>query len=360
MADTNSEFGKGIFDDDVADVDLNPEPSEDTAPEADSKADDKIELTDREKAIARGDNPDEVEKSKKKEPDPEPEEETESPPEEEEEETVEWSASDKRLASMYGLSEEDLSGFDSPGSLHAAIDLLESRKDAEAKDQADSSSDTASSDADSKDGAISDVLGFEKTDVEALEKKFNAVDEDGDRVWDKETAEQLIEQAKHTRRIEDALEKALSKIEDTSSKTEEAAVQQQQAEALRQFNDALDNIEGLYGKGDKVTEAHQKARNEVAEHTERLYAGYLSRGETPPSIAELVDQAVNAVHGKQRLEAQKRIETLRQRSKERRSPGQKVNPPRKVDPEKDPYSPEAIADSPALVEFFENAQLQNG
>jgi len=356
MVVENDDFGKGIFDDDIANVD----DSDTAVMDAKEPEEEKIELTDREIAIARGEDPDESEAKAKAAKEKEPPKETDDEPLPEEE-SPKWSISDVRLAKAYGLEEDDLQKFDSPQSLHAAIDLLESRTDAGKKDQADSPSDPASSDADdSKDGAVSNVLGFEKTDVEAIEKRFNALDEDGDRIYDEESAEHMIAQAKHARKIEDALEAALKRIDEVTGQSEQATLEQQYQNNQRQFNQALDDIPGMYGKGEELSNAQQAARQQIADHVETLYAGYLARNVDPPSIPDLVKQAVTAVHSKELTEAQKRIERLQQQSKQRRSPGSKVTPSKQTPPDQDPYSPEAIANAPDLVEFFENAQLENG
>lgn len=348
---TNDNFGKGIFDDDITDEAM----SDTTTPEPDSVAADEpesIELTEKQKAFARaplGTSIDDIEIEEEPAPleknDPEPD----------------WSASDKRLAKHHGITDEDLDAFDTPGSFHAAIDLLEARKEAAGKITHDPPRDAGSppadgsSDAEPDGGTVSDILGFEKTDVEAAKAKYNALDDDGDRIFDEATAEILIGQEERSRRLEDALEKSLQQ----SSGYAEQSQQAEAEENVRQFNKALDDVPGMYGSGDSRSTAHDDARMKVAEHLELLYQGHLAKGGEIPPVSELVEQSVQAIHGAEYAEAQRRVDTLKKHSAKRRSPGSKVTPSPTRSADYDPESAEAIANRPALVEVWESMQLDS-
>jgi hypothetical protein len=342
---TTTEFGAGVFDEEpVADAtEVNEEP-----------ADEKIELTDREVAIAEGRNPDEAEATE--EPEETPDEEVVA--EEPEVEEPEFSESDIRLASMYGLSNDDVGKFDSPKSLHAALDLLEARKESSGAD-ADGSVDSTS-DADEDGGAISDILGFKKTDPDAVAKIFSEKDEDGEPLYDEGTTKFVTEQAKQLRQTQDLLEKVLSGQADSAQEAE--------AEKNRKtFHNALDKMPEVYGasvKDGKPVELNAQRvalRQEVADHVQTVYAGLVARGSEIPPLEKMIEQSIKAVHADKVAEAKSRAKSLTKQSKSRRSPGTKVKPAKKVPADgMDQFDAAVVANDPELVEFFDNAQFENG
>lgn len=345
---TNSEFGAGIFDNDpVADA---------TEVSTEEPAEEKIELTDREIAIAEGRDPDKEEKTE-----PVAEESTEEVAEEPAEEVKEpeLSDSDLRLASVYGLSKDDAQKFDSPKALHAALDLLEAQKKESPAADADGSVDSAS-DADEDGGAISEILGFKKADPDAVKKVFSETDEDGEPLYDEGTTKFVTEQANQLRQTQDLLEKVLSGQMNSEQEAEAEKNRQQ-------FHDSLDKMSDVYGssmKDGKPVELNAQKialRQEVADHVQTIYAGLVSQNKEVPPLEKMIEQSVKAIHADKVAEAKDRSSALKKQSKSRRSPGTKVKPAKKsLPPDTDQFDPTAIANDPELVEFFDNAQFENG
>ena len=351
MAENLDNFGAGIFDDPPAE-----ESSEATG----------VVLSEREMAIAKGEDPDQPVEELQEEEDSEEVQEpvsesTEDSPEEssqeieqEEEAPVEvFSLGDKKLAARYGLSEEDIQKFGSPEALHHALDMLDRRGSAEqADDSADSleSPDEDSAEdaaAKSESGTLSELLGFEKLDVSKYENS--------DEPYDQET----LDLVKHVRKTEDMLERITGMI-----------VQQETNKNAEVFHDVLDKYPDVYGNSIQdgvaveLDKSFEEARQAVRDQAETIYAGIVSRkGEVPP-LNQLIEQAIMAVHGKQisspATSKPDKSEKLKKQSSKRRSPGSSSASSRRQAEEIDPTSAGSIAKHPDIEAFFRKAQEANG
>ena len=353
MTTNLDDFGKGVFEEPVS--------TEDSAAEATQQEDSSVQLTDREIAIAKGEDPDapppEVE---------EPEEELEESVEEEQPSESEevasasedtevdaFSLGDRKLAQKYGLTEEDLQKFGSPEALHHAIDLFdrsgtkfESSQEGSPEGSVDDSTDDAA--AENKSGALSELLGFEKLDVSKYEN--------ADQPYDQDT----LELVKHVRKTEDMLEKLTSAINSTQASSN-----------AQVFHDMLDKYPEVYGqtlkdgKPVKIDSNYESARQAVKDQAEIIYAGITARKGSIPSIETIIEQAIMAVHGKNigsssKPQSSTRADKLKKQSSMRRSTGSAASVKRRQQEDIDPADAKSIARHPDIEAFFRKAQEENG
>jgi hypothetical protein len=356
MTSSPENFGAGVFDDSSAD-----QPEESQA----------ISLTDREVAIAKGEDPDSVEQDSSVEEDVavdpvaedsqeevaeavEESSQPEEPAEETETETQDvFSLGDKRLAGRYGFTEEDVQKFGTPEALHHALDMMD-RKAADnpsSEDSLDSSESPVSDEAEdaaakSEDGTLSELLGFEKLDV----SKF----EDSDEPYDQET----LTLVKHVRKTEDMLERITGML-----------VQNETSQNDQIFHDTLDSYPEIYGNSVKegvvqnLETDFQDARQAVRDQAEIIYAGIVSKKGAIPPVNKIIEQAVMAIHGKKiasKPDAPVKSDKLKKQSAKRRSPGSTSANSRRQAEDIDPTSAESIARHPEVEALWRQSQEASG
>ena len=359
MADNLDNFGAGVFDD----------------PPAQESADSGgIALSEREIAIAKGEDPndqpeevvDELQDEQAEESEVEATEESElaaneslqseEEPEQEEVQQDVFSLGDRKLAARYGLSEEDIAKFGSPEALHHALDVLDRTKSTQEQSSSNDSQDSAESPvedsaedaaAKSQSGTLSELLGFEKLDVTKYEN--------AEEPYDQET----LDLVKHIRKTEDMLEKITGvMVEAESSKNAEL------------FHDVLDKYPDVYGMSLKdgvavqLDDSYEKARQAVRDQAETIYAGIVSRKGDVPPLNQIIEQAIMAVHGKeigsQASSKPDKSEKLKKQSSKRRSPGSSSASSRRQAEEIDPSSAGSIAKHPDIEAMWRKAQEANG
>lgn len=357
MATETDNFGAGIFDDGKE-----TESPKDEVASTESEA---VVLTDREIAIAKGedpDNPPEVESSIDTEPEAEQEQEVVEEPQEEAEEVANeqeedskhvFSLGDKRLAARYGLTDDDLEKFGSSEALHHALDLFDkagtSLNKSSEKESTESPAEVSAEDAAAGDegGALSDsVLGFEKLDVSKYEK--------ADDPYDKDT----IELVKHVRKTQDMLERIVNASQTQASNAN-----------ADKFHDMLDAHPDIYGatmqdgKPVKIDGKYESARQAVKDQAETIYAGIVARKGNIPPVEKIIEQAMMAVHGKDLTSKGKvtdRAEKLKKQSSKKRSVGSSATTRKRNQAESDPTDAKSIARHPDIEAFFRKAQEENG
>ena len=356
MATETDTFGAGVFDE--------AKETESPKEEVTSTESEAVTLTDREIAIAKGedpDNPPEVDDSADlDQADDDTEDiveeahsESEQVEDEQDSEPAEvFSLGDKRLAAQYGLTEDDLAKFGSSEALHHALDLFDkagtSLKSSD-KESTESPAEVSAEDAaaDEDGGALSDsILGFKKLDVSKYE---NAEDP-----YDKDT----IELVKHVRKTQDMLERIVG------------ATQSQAASSNADvFHDMLDKHPELYGntmkdgKAVRIDGKYESARQAVKDQAETIYAGIVARKGNIPPVEKIIEQAMMAVHGKDLTTKGKvtsRAEKLKKQSSMKRSVGSAATTKRRNEAESDPTDARSIAKHPDVEAFFRKAQEENG
>lgn len=354
MTDDQENFGAGVFDDSSAG-----QPEESQA----------ISLTDREVAIAKGEDPDSVQQDSSVEEevavDPVAEDsqeevaevveessQSEEPTEEIETQDV-FSLGDKRLAERYGFTEDDVQKFGTPEALHHALDMMDRKIAASpsSEDSLDSSESPVSDEAEdaaakSEDGTLSELLGFEKLDV----SKF----EDSDEPYDQET----LTLVKHVRKTEDMLERITGML-----------VQSETSQNDQIFHDTLDRYPEVYGMSVKEGVAQdletgfQDARQAVRDQAEIIYAGIVAKKGAVPPVNKIIEQAVMAIHGKKvasKSDAPAKSEKLKKQSAKRRSPGSTSANSRRQAEDVDPTSAESIARHPEVEALWRQSQEASG
>lgn len=353
MATDLDTFGAGIFDE-PAKEEANTEVA--SAEESVQTDEPQVTLTDREIAIAKGEDPDaepvqeEVE-AEETQQEPEAVEQVDEVVEEEEPAVDAFSLGDRKLAARYGLSEEDLQKFGSPEALHHALDLFDKTgaKVGQSEDSAESPAENSAEDAAAEDkgGALSELLGFEKLDVSKYEKSEDPYDED------------TLELVKHVRKTEDLLEKLTSAITAT-----------QTADNATTFHDMLDKYPDIYGStmkdGEpvKIDSKFEAARQAVVDQAETIYAGIVARKGQVPPINKIIEQAMMAVHGKSltadKPKAPTKKDNLKKQSSMRRSVGSAATNKKRQAADIDPSDARSIAKHPDLDALWRKAQEENG
>ena len=357
MATETDNFGAGIFDD-AKEIESPKDDIASTEPEA-------VTLTDREIAIAKGEDPDtppEVEASTETEPQAEQEQEVIEEPQAEAEEVADepeeepqhvFSIGDKRLAARYGLTEDDLIKFGSSEALHHALDLFDkagtSLNKSSEKESTESPAEVSAEDAaaDEDGRALSDsALEFRKLDISKYEN--------ADEPYDKDT----IELVKHVRKAEDMIEKLASVIQQNTTSNNSAA-----------FHDLLDKYPEVYGNTMKdgqpvrIDSKYEAARQAVRDQAETIYAGLVAKKGNIPPVEKIIEQAMMSVHGKDLVpkgKASTRAEKLKKQSSMKRSVGSAATTKKRNEADIDPADAKSIARHPDIEAFFRKAQEENG
>lgn len=352
MATDLDNFGKGVFDEPVVQEEKVQETVADESP---------IELTDREKAIAMGEDPDappveDVIEDEQESVQEQPTSETDTGKLDEPQEVSAegnadpFSLGDRKLAQKYGLSEEDLQKFGSPEALHHALDIFDKsgiKVESAKEDSTESPAENSAEDAAAEDngGALSELLGFEKLDVSKYENASNPYDEE------------TIELVKHVRKTEDLLERITQSMLQSSSNTNDNT-----------FHDMLDNYPDVYGntlengKPVKISSEYEAARQAVKDQAETIYAGIVARKGDVPPVEKIIEQAMMAVHGKaiQSKSSSSRADKLKKQSSMKRSAGSSATNKRRQQADIDPSDASQIARHPDVEAFFRKAQEENG
>jgi hypothetical protein len=344
MSSTN--FGEGIFDNPVSELD-------DDAPD---QIEEKIELTDREIAIARGEDPDEIKSGPEENPADEEEQIEEDEEIEEGTETEEpkndgpqWSNSDLMLAGKYGFTDEDLADFGSAAAMHRAIIVLD-RKLASGDGGGESRGAEPEDHAASEESAPGSFPGLELLDLSKYEDY-----EPEDRA--------LAEHLNQTKLVVKEVKEELSKVSKVVEMYEQQTAQQRQEAAAKTLNSILSKHPEIYGDNPgKITKAQADARKAVAEQAEIIYSGYVAKGTEVPDLDTIFDKAIMATHGaqlpKRELTAEQRQAKLKKQSNMRRSPGSKASTQQRTQIDRD--DPVSIDNSKEVVEMFNRFQVENG
>lgn len=326
-------FGAGIFE----------EASQDDAP---------IELTAREIAIAKGEDPDAIVEGEEQGGRSDDLQAKASG------EQGGFSDSDRELAAKYGIGEDELADFGTPAALQKAVSLIERSK------STDGATNKSSSDA-GDGGAVSESeqsepgeRANESNESKLTEFKLEKVDpakfpEDE---YDPET----IGLVKSLRQTQDVLEVALKFIE-----TQKQTVVQEAAQKNAQvFHDTLDSMPDEFGvsvkngQPVKLTSEHEAARLKVRDAAETIYAGLISRKAAIPPLEDIINQAITMVNGVARKSSDRR-QALQTQSAMRRSPGTTAAATRRKPVSVD-GSPDSIASHPDIDRFWRQAQEANG
>lgn len=354
----NTEFGAGIFD----------EPA-------------KVELTEREIAIAKGEDPDAINK------DSEASDESEDTAGESEGKNAEvvakagetdvFSDEDRELATKHGLTDDELNELGSPEALRKAVAIAEklaaktgaksgNGESGKAEANQDGAADKPASDA-AGGGAVdtpkneSELLGSLKTLSDSLDQNSADLDKIAEEWGDDPNSAKVVKALAETQKAV----KQIIAIVNVSAKSQIEAVQQEQnRKAVEVFHDTLDQFSDEFGLSKKdgkpvsLTKEQAERREKVRDAAETLYSGLVAQGKKVPPIDELVKQAVTLVTGVPRKTEDKR-QKLVQQSSLRRTTGSVGGAQRRVPPPND-GSAKAIASHPEIESKWKEYQEANG
>lgn len=377
--DTLDTFGAGIFETEATNVEPDPEGS-----------DEQIVLTDREIAIAGGNDPDDPDAGNQiardnearaaRAADDDDEDLDDVPPDEDlddadpggaEDDPTEWSQSDLRLAAMAGLTDEDLEKLPNVEALHSTIDVLSRHQQNQTNDNADDKNNETGTETPGDDNKATGAGEVSNKAMEALEK-LTPIDLKEFEGYEG-TDLKLIETVKQTQEaFKEAIKEVHGLISQQTNAYEQQRVAAAQDQVVGQFNDTLDKYPQIYGemKDGKVPKAYQKARDEVRDQAQVIFQGHMARGTADKvDLDTIFAQAMRSVHGNQtrkkapttaqdQAAQADRRRKLQEQSRTRRSPGRKAASSKRVQTQSE--DPAVIADDPELVEFYKNAQIENG
>lgn len=331
--DSASSFGAGIFTDDNGNM----------------------QLSDRLKALARGEAPEDnpADEEEPQPDEPEAKEVTSEKPvaKEPTAKASTFSDEDKALAAKYQISDDELSEFGSPAALKRAVAVIErSVSKPSAQDNADGV-DTKVVDASPSDNAVGDKKeegGSVSFDVAKLLETFKE---------DPETCE-VIKAVGSVLDDNKSLKEIVTRLEKREQEREQETVR-------NQFHDKLDAMPDEFGlsrrngKDISLTPEQVAAREKVRDAAETIYQGYVSQNKPVPPLSDLLDQAIRMVNGVPRKSDDKRV-ALKAQSAMRRTTGSAAAAASRQPPQKTDGSPAAIARSPKVREFWQRAQEENG
>lgn len=282
-------------------------------------------------------------------------------PEPEETGAPAWSQSDRRLAGKYGLTDADLAKMPNVEALHTTLDILERQvaTGTDARETTDEPEQAASE--------PSNVEAILKAVGELPEVKLEDFPLDEYRDEDKKLVETVVAQSEAIKKLQRVLTDANGPM-NAAAQMEQQQIAAQQEQARATFNATLDKYPAVYGKmkDGKVGEAYAAAREQVREQAEIIFAGYQANPDREmPTLEQVIQQAVGAAHGdrihKRSPSTRQEVKSgsVKKQSNMRRSPGNKAAAVKKT-PLPDSDDPAVIAAHPELVEFFDNAQIENG
>lgn len=303
-----------------------------------------LELTEREKAIARGEDPDAMPLEPEESPaeDAEPEDRTDVT--EDEESGREAADSDWRtpeLAAQHGLEMEDLKQFDSEGALATFAAILSRERQRLAGEKPAVKPAEAPVESTAEDGEVPDL------DIEVFQQEG----------YSAETLD-LVRYAKATKQ---QLDKALGEITKLRNSSEMEA-RKQRTEAFHAAADTLP--EELFGRsvmsGKRVVLSGEPAvrRQRLMSTAAQLASVMEANGEAVPSESELVKRAAEIEFGEDLKRVEQRTTTSRLRQQSQRRRGVAGGARSRQAPV--PTDAESLADHPDIVKFWNHCQEENG
>lgn len=304
-----------------------------------------MELTDREVAIAAGENPDSVGEGMEEAQDEAHEDSTEEADSteavEEEGGAAEVDGTDaadtwvnddiKALAEMYGISEDGLATFDSEGEFRKFASLMDKYAAGDKAKEEPAAEETS-----------------EATDDDLDPKKF---EEDG---YDENTVkivDTLVKSKATVTQLVDRIAKLESMLEESSK--------QQETTLLHR---AIDEIGGRFGSGGSLTDEQKAARDKLLESAEIVKQSLEKRGDKVVNASVLLRRAELLAFGDEIIaeEAAKAkeafAEKVKKQSAKRRPVGRNTKPPARQALGEADNPVKAIANSPELVEFWKNLE----
>jgi hypothetical protein len=326
-----------------------------------------IELTQREIAIARGEDPDESpetvveEESLAEEPvvdEPQAEAAVEDVP----------SISDEIIgkAKVFGLSDDDIKNFGNERSLQLHVQLLEKIESlAGASKPVDD--DAAEAEAETDAPIIGDSASDDLIDLSIYDGTADGMDES--EAWD----ERSLAIPKALRREQELRIETQKQLEGVLNEVKRLSAYEAEREQQRisdNFHTAVDQLgdrslgssRDEYGRPVRLTEAQIKLREKLFEEVDTL-AGTLQEkakrnGQSfDLSWEEAVEKARVTAFGAPKSSDKTRSEALKKQSAQRRPVSTSAAANRRVASDD---SPESIANSPEIVAFWERAQQANG
>ena len=308
-----------------------------SAPNGDGKKD-AVELTDREIAIAQGRDPEAVD---------EPEEEAEEEADDTEvdgKDAADSSSTDsewiddsvKELAGSYGIDDDSLKSFRDAKDFQKFATILEKTLGA-----APAKTETKE---ESKPEPKEEAKAGDELDVKFFE-------EEG---YDEHT----LKLVKSVAQGQEVIKGLVDRISQLESRLQEAD-KKVETDVL---NRDIDELGGRFGKSDSLTSGQQKAREKLVDSISLVKASMEKRGEKATS-AVVLRRAELLAFGEEILaeETAKQKEALsqsvRKQSAKRRSVGRNTKPPARAERPGEARDPvKAIANDPALVAFWNDAQ----
>lgn len=302
----NKDFGAGIFDE--------PEP---------------VVLSDREIALAKGEDPDAVPPKDDAADDNPDQGEPAEPAEPEGKDEAE--GKDETKAKDESEAAEDKGGKEAVAQGDPADKASDAAQGGEALDPLSS---------------IIASLDQHKLDIEKIEDDWK--DEDGN-ITDP-----------HSLSIIKSLEATQKAVRDVTAMMKQAVEEGKAAEAQnkarQEFHATLDEHEADFGVGSKQTAEQRKNREKVQEKVELLYSGYTASGGKIPTVKEITEEAIVLAIGPRKGG---RSEALKRQSQHRRTTNAAGGTTQRV-AAPDPDSAAALANHPTLKKKWESYQEQNG
>lgn len=309
-----------------------------------------IELTDREKAIASGDDPDQVGAEEAEEEgdeadgtDAEIKEDAASGDEGTEAPGSDWIDSDvKEWADSYGIDEDSLSSFESAADFKRFAAIYEKHL-AASEDASGISADSSS-----------------KGEQKPAPEKAEAADGMLDEQWFQENGydEQTVGIVKTVNKANAALKTAMARIEQLEQRIKDGDAQREQ----ESLNREIDALGGRFGSGDSLTRDQIKARAKLADAVEVVKQTLAKRGEKA-SMAVILRRAELTAFGEEILAEERAkakdalTQSVKKQSAKRRSVGRNTKPPARRERPGEAEDPvKAIAGAPDIVEFFNENQ----
>lgn len=279
-----------------------------------------------------------------------------------------WNDETKELAESYGLSDDDLGTFETEAEFRRAARLFDKQLVSSPSPDASSSS-TASGEAGPESGAKAEAKAEAKPVPEITEEDLIDPQKYIDGGWDEEAiamAKALRKEQEYRLRVGKEMESLIA----WKQQFEEHAAEDMQRRAAEEFHSEADRInQELFGQVydesgtvRDIGESSNENRMKLWDAYHTLREGIISRaesaGEQPklPSNRVLMERAFNLAFPDHK--AQQRIEAVKAQSAKRRSVGSKgASQPRTSLNSDDPSE---IANHPELVAFWNKAQEVNG
>jgi hypothetical protein len=212
-----------------------------------------------------------------------------------------------------------------------------------------------------KDGQAEPVAKDEQKEVSEEPDPWAFEKVDPDKFSPDEYDEETIGLVKSLRKTQDTLEQALNFI-----KTQQQSAQAEAAaKNAKVFHDTLDAMPDEFGvsmkngQPVKLAPEQEAARLKVRDAAETIYAGLIARKAAVPPVEEIIKQAIVMVNGVARKSADKR-QALVEQSAMRRSTGTAAAATRRKPAPPADGTSESIASHPDIDRFWRQAQEANG